>query len=206
MSMTLYYFHDPMCSWCWGFRPSWIAITEALPETIQSKRILGGLAPDNEQPMPMELQIKLQDVWKKIQQTIPGTEFNFDFWQKCVPRRSTYAACRAVIAAKKQDMAYEEAMILAIQQAYYLNAKNPADLNTLIDLADDMGLDVERFTTDILSPTVNQELIQEIEFAKKQDVKGFPTLLLEKQGIFIRIMHDYENPSNMIREILKQST
>ncbi|MFT6977114.1 MAG: putative protein-disulfide isomerase, partial [Shewanella psychromarinicola] len=20
---TLYYVHDPMCSWCWGYRPTW---------------------------------------------------------------------------------------------------------------------------------------------------------------------------------------
>jgi putative protein-disulfide isomerase len=56
-----------------------------------------------------------------------------------VPRRSTYAACRAVIAARRQNPGYEEKMILAIQQAYYLEARNPADSHTLIELASEIG-------------------------------------------------------------------
>ncbi len=105
-----------------------------LPENVIAQRILGGLAPDTDQPMPLEMQTKLKGIWQKIQQVVPGTEFNFDFWEKCSPRRSTYQACRAVIAARNQDPANEEAMILAIQHAYYLEAKNPADLSTLIEL------------------------------------------------------------------------
>jgi protein-disulfide isomerase-like protein with CxxC motif len=54
-----------------------------------------------------------------------GTEFNFDFWTKCQPRRDTYKACRAVIAASQQNA--EEAMIEAIQKAYYLRAMNPSE-------------------------------------------------------------------------------
>ncbi len=134
MQSHLYYFHDPMCSWCWAFRPLWNEIVTGLPENVIAQRILGGLAPDTDQPMPLEMQTKLKGIWQKIQQVVPGTEFNFDFWEKCSPRRSTYQACRAVIAARNQDPANEEAMILAIQHAYYLEAKNPADLSTLIEL------------------------------------------------------------------------
>ncbi|WP_370690724.1 hypothetical protein [Methylicorpusculum sp.] len=104
-----------------------------LPGNMVTKRMLGGLAPDTDQPMPAEMQVKLKGIWQKIQQTLPGTAFNFDFWTVCTPRRSTYAACRAVIAARNQDFSKEEAMILAIQQAYYLDAKNPADLYTLFE-------------------------------------------------------------------------
>lgn len=191
MQLHLYYFHDPMCSWCWAFRPLWNEILTSLPENVIAQRILGGLAPDTDQPMPLEMQTKLMGIWQKIQQVVPGTEFNFDFWEKCSPRRSTYQACRAVIAARNQDPAYEEKMILAIQQAYYLEAKNPADLSTLIELADQMGLDHELFIADIKSSAVNQALMQEIEFMQRLGVKGFPTLLLEKEGKFTNITNDY---------------
>jgi putative protein-disulfide isomerase len=141
MNHKLYYFHDPMCSWCWAFRPLWNELVIGLPNNISYQRILGGLAPDTDQAMPLDIQAKLQSVWQKIQQTVPGTPFNFDFWEKCTPRRSTYAACRAVIAAKQQDPGHEETMILAIQQGYYLEARNPADMTTLIELATEIGLD-----------------------------------------------------------------
>jgi len=181
MKQHLYYFHDPMCSWCWAFRPLWNEIVAGLPENVIAQRILGGLAPDTDQPMPVEMQAKLKGIWQTIQQAVPGTQFNFDFWEKCTPRRSTYQACRAVIAARNQDPANEEAMILAIQQAYYLEAKNPSDLNTLIELADQIGLDHKQFIADIKSPAINQTLMKEIVFMQRMGVNGFPTLLLENK-------------------------
>lgn len=189
----LYYFHDPMCSWCWAFRPLWNEIVTGLPDHVTAQRVLGGLAPDTDQPMPADMQAKLQGIWQKIQQAVSGTQFNFDFWENCSPRRSTYLACRAVIAAKKQGIDNEEPMILAIQQAYYLEARNPADLNTLIELADRMGLDRECFLADINSQTINQVLMEEIAFTQKLNVNGFPTLLLENNGVFTHIRHDYQS-------------
>ena len=130
---TLYYFHDPMCSWCWGFRPTWQALQENLPDTVAVQYVLGGLAPDSDQSMPDELRRMIQNTWQRIQQEL-GTEFNFDFWTQNTPRRSTFPACRAVIAAHQQGM--EQEMILAIQQAYYLRALNPSDLSILRQLGE----------------------------------------------------------------------
>lgn len=205
MQCKLYYFHDPMCSWCWAFRPFWNEIVAGLPDNVQCQRILGGLAPDTDQVMPIEMQAKLQGVWQKIQQTVPDTQFNFEFWEKCTPRRSTYAACRAVIAARRQNSQYEETMILAIQQAYYLEARNPADKGTLIELANEIGLDRAIFSADIESPTVQQTLLKEIEFTRRLEVKGFPTLLLEKEGAFTAIIYDYADHKAALDDIKRFS-
>jgi putative protein-disulfide isomerase len=190
-----------MCSWCWAFRPLWNEIISGLPDYVTTQRVLGGLAPDTDQPMPADMQAKLKGVWQKIQDTVPGTQFNFDFWENCSPRRSTYLACRAVITARKQDPSYEEPMILAIQQAYYLEAKNPADLNTLVDLADRIGLDRERFIADINSQAVNQVLMEEIEFTQKLNVNGFPTLLLEINGVLTNIRDDYLSAKMVLDQV-----
>ena len=82
-------------------------------------------------------------------------------------------------------------MILAIQQAYYLEARNPADKGTLIELANEIGLDRVIFSADIDSPAVHQELLSEIEFTSRLEVKGFPTLVLEREGVFTTIIYDY---------------
>jgi putative protein-disulfide isomerase len=205
MSVTLYYFHDPMCSWCWAFRPHWQEIVADLSDAVRSQRILGGLAPDTEQAMPADMQVKLRSIWQTIQQIVPGTPFNFEFWDKCTPRRSTYAACRAVIAARRQHPGSEETMILAIQQAYYLKARNPADRNTLIELASEIGLERARFSVDIESLSVQEELLKEIAFTHRLAVKGFPTLLLEKEGIFTAILHDYHHARTVLDQVERLS-
>ena len=48
----LFYVHDPMCSWCWAFAPTWAEIKQNLPEHIKVRYLLGGLASDSNEPMP----------------------------------------------------------------------------------------------------------------------------------------------------------
>jgi putative protein-disulfide isomerase len=205
MHLRLYYFHDPMCSWCWAFRSLWKEIIAGLPDHVSGHRVLGGLAPDTDHPMPTDMQIKLKSIWQKIQQSVPGTQFNFEFWEKCAPRRSTYAACRAVIAARRQDPAFEENMILAIQRAYYLQARNPADRSTLIELANEIGLDRALFSADLESPAVQEVLLNEIELTRRLEVKGFPTLLLEKAGVFTAIQHEYNDVEAVLHQVKRLS-
>ncbi|MEJ2593423.1 MAG: DsbA family protein, partial [Candidatus Thiodiazotropha sp.] len=75
----LYYIHDPMCSWCWAFRPAFADLLRRLPEGMTHSRLLGGLAPDSDQPMSEEMRAGLQATWRRIQEKLPETRFNFDF-------------------------------------------------------------------------------------------------------------------------------
>lgn len=88
---------------------------------ITSQRVLGGLATDTREPMPEALRTYIQDTWRRIEHSVPGTKFNFEFWSRCRPRRSTYPACRAVIAAIAQGPHFEEPMIEAIQRKRSFN-------------------------------------------------------------------------------------
>ena len=54
-SNTLLYVHDPMCSWCWGFARAYDELIERLPNGVPVVRILGGLAPDSDEPMPEDM-------------------------------------------------------------------------------------------------------------------------------------------------------
>ena len=124
--------------------------------------VLGGLAADTDEPMPEETRSFLQQTWHKIEQRIPGVHFNFDFWEKASPRRSTYPACRAVIAARQFGPEYEALMTAAIQRAYYQEARNPSDDSTLIELAAEIGLDADEFAGVLGDPATQQKLFDEI--------------------------------------------
>lgn len=171
-----------MCSWCWGYKPNWHQLQEALPDTVKTQYVLGGLAPDTNEPMPEPMQQMLQQVWHRIAQTIPGTEFNHDFWTQNQPRRATYPACRAVIAATTQGVAFEEPMITAIQQAYYLHAKNPSDDSVLIDLANEIGCNVSSFKESLNSPATFELLKAHLQRAQSLGAQGFPSLFFEPVG------------------------
>jgi len=202
--MILYYVHDPMCSWCWGFRPTWTKILNKLPQEIDIKYLLGGLAPDSDEPMADTMQLQIASYWKKIQQHIPETKFNFDFWKNCQPRRSTYPACRAVIAAREQNPELERSMIKAIQTAYYLKAKNPSDDEVLIELALAFNLDTVVFEADLNAKETQQTLEAEIMLAQRMGAQGFPSMILEIEGNYQIVPLDYNNEAGALDFILNK--
>jgi putative protein-disulfide isomerase len=191
-----------MCSWCWGFRATWLNVIDHLPESVSVVSLLGGLASDSDQPMPTELQAMISSTWKTIQQRIPDTRFDHSFWHKCQPRRSTYPACRAVIAARNQHPSVEQAMVLAIQQAYYLNAQNPSDNAVLIDLAKDLVLDITLFEKDLSSEQTQQQLNREILHAKTLGATGFPSLVLEYKERHSLLKISYNDPEKILKQVL----
>ena len=203
MNMTpiLYYIHDPMCSWCWGFNPVLTDLLRRLPGHIRVTRLLGGLAPDSSRPMPAETGNYVQNTWKKIQREIPGTKFNFAFWSDCKPRRSTYPACRAVIAARQQGDEYDKKMTYSIQRAYYIEARNPSDNSTLIELADKMGLNTAKFSAQLDSATTQEKLLSEIDLCRQLKAAHFPSLVVQIEHSINRIPIDYNDSSVMLQLI-----
>ena len=189
-SPILYYVYDPMCSWCWGYRPTWTSLKNKLEPVVQVKMLVGGLAEDSNVPMASEMQNFLQQTWHKISAEL-GTRFNFDFWSKCQPKRSTYPACRAVMIARKYQQ--ESAMCLAIQEAYYLQAQNPSEEITLVKLAESIGLDAGIFAQQLKSDELQQELIEEIRTVRSLPIQGFPSLVLAVNGELLPIRLDYKN-------------
>ena len=179
-----------MCSWCWAYRPTWLQLRENLPEAVAWQNVLGGLAPDNDQPMPDHLRSVIQGHWRHIETTL-GTKFNYDFWTRCQPHRDTYKACRAVIAAAKQQA--EEAMIETIQKAYYLRALNPSEPDTLADLAVELGLDRSQFVQDFGSRHTDSEFQQQLSLRDRLGVRSFPSLVLVKDAQAFKIEHDYHD-------------
>lgn len=189
-----------MCSWCYAFSQSWTALLKALPRNIEIVYLVGGLAPDSTEPMPLTTQKMVQQAWQRIEQTVPGVHFNWDFWSRNTPIRSTYPACRAVLAAKKQRTEAEIEMIRAIQTAYYQQAKNPSLAETLHACAHEIGLDVNTFIEDLKSPAIEHELQQQIQQARSMDVHSYPSLRLVNNHTVFPIAIDYLNHQTMLDE------
>ncbi len=198
----LIYIYDPMCSWCYAFNSSLQELQKDLPPTIRFSYLLGGLAPDSTEPMPIDLQNTIKQAWRRIEKTVPNVQFNYDFWKVNTPLRSTYPACRAILAAKKQGVEYETKLLFAIQTAYYQKARNPSLQDTLQSCAIEVGLDADSFIRDLNSQAINIELNKEIEFARSLDVTSYPSLCLIVNKKQFSIASDYLDHRTMIDKII----
>jgi putative protein-disulfide isomerase len=195
---TLYYIHDPMCSWCYAFAPSWRQVVMNLPAGLRVEYLVGGLAPDTDAPMPEDMRAYIQSVWRRIQSHVPGTEFNFRFWDVCQPRRSTFPACRAVLAARYFDPALELVMIERIQSAYYREARNPSDSGILCELAAEIGLEPLAFRDWMNGSECEAALRQQFERVAELGVAGFPSLVLQREAELIPVPVNFREPGAML--------
>ncbi|MXW05739.1 MAG: DsbA family protein [Gemmatimonadetes bacterium] len=194
---VLYYIADPMCSWCWGFSPVLEAVSGVLPEEIPIRYVMGGLARDSAAPMPEDTRTYVQSQWRLVAERT-GAEFNWDFWKDCEPRRSTYPACRAVIAAGMQRPDGTGAMFHAIQRAYYLEARNPSDAETLVQLAGELNLDTQRFSEDLTSARTDELLHEDFALRRSLHADKFPTMILEHDGNQFWLAYGYEEEALVV--------
>ena len=201
MNHTLYYIHDPMCSWCYAFGPVLAQLQQGLPESVKVERLLGGLAPDNTTPMDAAMRQRLETTWQRIEKNVPGCHFNFDFWRHCTPYRSTYPSCRAVISAMAQEEEFGESMTRAIQQAYYQQARNPSEQETLIEIAGEIGLNREAFAQAITAEETEMELQRQLSFAAEIGAESYPALILSVNGSRWPIGIDYNDAAPMLDTI-----
>ena len=195
---TLYYIYDPMCSWCWGFRPVWQQVRAALKDQVEIVYVAGGLAPDSDEPMDAAMRDYLQQTWRRVSKHC-GVTFNFDFWTRNTPVRSTYPSCRATLVAREYGR--EVTMYERIQRFYYREAGNPSDYANLYELGKELGIPREEFIARIHSAAIERQLQTEIALAEALGAQGYPSVVLKIGDAAHLIEHSYTDVAANLQQI-----
>jgi putative protein-disulfide isomerase len=82
-------------------------------------------------------------------------------------------------------------MLYAIQEAYYLQAKNPSLNSVLTVLAEKIGLNKLAFKEQLESEYTHKKLLQEITSSHQLPIQGFPSLVLSMNGKMTAIDLNY---------------
>ena len=195
---TLYYVADPMCSWCWGFHPVLQKVKDSVPEALSPIYVMGGLARDTDEPIPDEVRAHIQRAWREVTART-GARFNWDFWDLCNPRRCTYPSCRAFYAAQNQGEGI--AMYEAIQHAYYLEARNPSDVEVLVVLAGEIGLNTDRFARDLASAEIEQQMQDGFNLRRSMNANQFPSLVVRDGASVIFVARGYADSETVLTRL-----
>ncbi len=190
---TLYYVADPMCSWCWGFAPVLQAVESRLRKDVELRLVLGGLAPDDNQPMTPEMREYVQRAWRAVAKRT-GARFEHAFWERCTPRRSTWPACRAVLAAGERG----REMFAAIQRAYYLEARDPSDRGTLVELGVEVGFEREGFAQAIDGPSTQARLEEDFQLRDRLGISGYPSLVWEHGDAVVAVTRGWSGEAAVL--------
>lgn len=199
----LFYFGDPMCSWCYGFSPELSKAIETLGESVDLKIIMGGLRPYNTETMA-DLEGFLKDHWEHVHEA-SGQEFNYDILKDHSFVYDTEPPSRAFLVARtmKPEIAFD--FFKALQKAFYVKNKNTNNIETYLELAEQFGLDKAAFKKSFEAEESKEDIRIEFEYAASLGVRGFPTVILKTgEEDYSLIGNGYQKAEQVVAKISKK--
>ncbi|WP_019911031.1 DsbA family protein [Paenibacillus sp. HW567] len=186
-NLNLIYVWDAYCGWCYGFSKTLRAFRETHPE-LPLTVLSGGLF-TGERKQPISAYPHIAEANNRISQ-LTGAEFgagyqrllaNDDFILDSEAAATGFAALRF--------FAPERAVYLAsaMQHAFYFEGKSLSDTETYRELAVAFDLDPEAVTARMKTSSAAEEAAKDFITARQIGVQSYPTLLLQKDGEYIRL-------------------
>ena len=179
-SPILWYFADPMCSWCWGFSPVIEALREAYHERMKIALVLGGLRHETT-PMTAAQRADILHHWHAVHERT-GQPFRFE---GALPDGFVYdtdPACRAVATMGGLDPARIFPLFHAIQSAFYAEGRDVTQPGVLAELAAGLGVDAAAFSRAFDSDEARARTQAHFRQARQAGVRGFPALILQQDA------------------------
>ncbi|MEM6902652.1 MAG: DsbA family protein, partial [Pseudomonadota bacterium] len=152
-SAQLVYFADPMCSWCWGFKPSLLAVLEAYGSRLPLRMIMGGLRAGNTKVMDTEQKTTIRQHWEHVAEA-SGQPFRYEFFDRDGFVYDTEPACRAIVAGGEIAPDRVIPYLVAVQSGFYQENRDVTDPEVLADLSVDAGMDRDEFLAAFHDPEV----------------------------------------------------
>lgn len=198
----LWYFADPMCSWCWGFSPVIEALREAYHDRMKIALVLGGLRPGETTPMTTTMREDILHHWHTVHFRT-GQPFHFEHALPDGFVYDTEPACRAVIAVGGVDPTHIFPLFKAIQTAFYAEGRDVTRPGILAEVAARLGIDAATFLRAFDSDEARAKTQAHFRQARQAGVSGFPTLILQ-QGEQLHPISNGCLPLDTVREAIER--
>lgn len=181
--MTIEFFHDVLCAWCYAFSPRVRKLVEEFPEIqvihrafplapepISIAEMFGSKERGKEEILKHWEAANINDDQHRINTQLMMTK-DFDY-----PYSTPgLLACKA--AEKQGGQAMHWDYFDRLQKAHLSECRNIADKEVLLDVARELGLNMEQFEKDMESKETMQALQEDIERAMELGVSATPTLV-----------------------------
>ena len=189
-STILWYFADPMCSWCWGFSSIIERIRSTYDEQLKMALMLGGLRPGTTEPLSVKMREGILHHWHEVHK-MTGQSFTF---ASALPEGFIYdtePASRAVITVAELEPDKIFPYFKSLQSAFYIDQVDVTQAENLAQLARQQAILPDYFLEHFHSEAVRQKTQQHFQGTRQAGVTGFPTLVLQEDERFQFIAKGY---------------
>lgn len=197
---VLYYFADPMCSWCWGFSPVIESIKANYGDVINIALILGGLRPLNTEPMTPSLREEILHHWHEVERRT-GQVFQFE---SALPEGFIYDTeppSRAVVVMGELNSAALFPYFKTLQTAFYAQGRDVTRPEVLLELTAGYHIDESQFQRLYDSDEIKSKTLAHFQRARHFGVRGFPTLILQEPAGYHLVTRGYRDFESLQPEL-----
>lgn len=128
------------------------------------------------EPKPMDKFRRYTKSWARPAEQADGGRFREWSTDEAPPSHSVPPAI-ALKAAARQDKF--DAYHLALMDAYFYANRNVTDIDTIVSVAADCGLDRERFLADLADPGLVDSVVRDHNEALSLGITGAPTVVVD---------------------------
>lgn len=193
MSTTMTVFTDPFCTWSWGSEPILRRIRETYRSQVEIEFVMGGLVEDfdtfhdgaNGISEPADVAPHWREAAERHDMPVDAGIWRED------PPRSSYPPSIAYKAAQLQDPALADAYLRRLREAFAAERRRIDDEEVLVELADEVGLDIDRFQTDLEGDRPREAFHEDLERSHRERGTVFPSYLASN-GEDRRLLRGYQ--------------
>jgi putative protein-disulfide isomerase len=193
----LWYFADPMCSWCWGLSPTITTLAERLADRAALRVFMGGLRPGATTPMDPAMATEIRTHWEHVHEA-SGQPFDHSFFDREDFVYDTEPACRAVATARMLDESKGPAMLARLHRAFYAEGRDVTDPGALASLAVDLGFDEAAFRDALDSPQAAAATQADFEVSRRLGIHGYPTLVGRRDDDLVALTRGFQSLESLL--------
>jgi len=208
--IEILYYTDPYCTWCWGSEPILRRVKEVYGEQIKITYKMGGLVENIDNFYdPLNRISTVEQVaphWLEASER-HGMPVDVKIFEEIKSDfKSTYPANIAYKAAQFQGDELAEKFLRRMREAAAAERQQIHRPEVLTKLAEEVGLDKERFAKDLESKKAKDAFYADLHEARSQGISGFPTFVIrnqEGQEIMLRGYRSFETFKEVFHSLVK---
>ena len=204
--LEIYMFIDPLSPDCWALEPNMKKLHIEYGKYFRIKHVISGQIAS----LNMGRKHKFENMAERWDKTASrfGMSCDGSLWLDN-PISAPYLASIAIKAAELQGRKAGIRFLRKLQEMLFLDKQNISTLENLKICAENAGLDVEEFLSDIHSNSAAKAFQCDLKITSEMEVTEIPTLVffnerIEDEGIKITGNYPYEVYEHIILEMLQE--
>jgi putative protein-disulfide isomerase len=200
---TLIYGFDPLCGWCFAFRPSLAALRTAYPDLPITLRYGGLVTGERVAPIAASRDY-LRNGLEQVRQTA-GVAAGAAFYEGLLAE-GTYVSnseppCRAIWAIEQLAPAAAYAFADRLPEAFYVHGRPLDDPAVLSELAAAEGVDAALFLELWQSDTARNATQVAFRHAQQAGFTTYPTLVYQRGDATTTVVRGFLAPDALVARI-----